>query len=57
MVSTIQWNPNVLVNSKELPTQNPPLALRGILTFKDRRLLTFSNSKLPTYYRCICVFL
>lgn len=45
-------------NSEELPTQNPPLALWGILAFKDRRLLIFfSNSKLPTFYRCICVFL
>ena len=27
MLCAIQWNPNVLVKGKELPTQNPPLPL------------------------------
>ena len=61
MMCAIQWNPNVLVKGKELPTQNPPLALRGILTFEDRRLfIFFQNQSTPHtivvfVYFCNCV--
>ena len=57
-IFSIQWNPNVLGNREELPTQNPPLPLRGILTFKDRRLLIFFKFKAPhilSLYLCISV--